>query len=130
MKKTSSKKSRDTVLLIYFSAGDGAAASRLWAACLGVPAVPLVSFTHGTSSPGSPPQNICSSLTAEKIKVSDERILYIQKLVYIYEICKEMQMRGVAKSYMRKGFLHSKAGPHRIGIHNTSKGMNRYFLRI
>jgi hypothetical protein len=26
--------------------------------------------------------------------------------------------------------MHCKAGPHRIGIHNTSKGINRYFLRI
>ena len=24
---------------------------------------------------------------------------------------------------------HCKAGPHRIGIHSTSKGMNRYLLR-
>jgi hypothetical protein len=39
------------------------------------------------------------------MKVSYERILYIQKLVYIYEICKEMQMGAVAKSYMRTGFL-------------------------
>jgi hypothetical protein len=25
---------------------------------------------------------------------------------------------------------HCKAGPHRIGTQNTSKGINRYFLRI
>jgi hypothetical protein len=28
------------------------------------------------------------------------------------------------------GRIHCKVGPPRIGIHNTSKGMNRYFLRI
>jgi hypothetical protein len=25
---------------------------------------------------------------------------------------------------------HCKAGPHRIGIHHNSKGINRYFFRI
>jgi hypothetical protein len=33
------------------------------------------------------------------------------------------------KSSLSRG-SHCKAGPHRIGIHNTSKGINRYFLRI
>jgi hypothetical protein len=26
--------------------------------------------------------------------------------------------------------MHCKAGPHRIRIHNISKGTHRYFLRI
>ncbi len=84
---------------MYFSAGDGAADSRLWAACLGGPAVPLVSFTHGTSSPGSPPQNICTFLPAEKIKFPDEGKLYIHKLCYkseLFLIYKEIQMGAVA----------------------------------
>jgi hypothetical protein len=68
---------------MYFSAGDGAADSRLWAACQGGPAVPLASFTHGTSSPGIVIlRTICTSLTAEK-KVSDEGIHYIRELFYI-----------------------------------------------
>jgi hypothetical protein len=41
-----------------------------------------------------------------------------------------LQLSWSGSQLLRPEPVHCKVGPHRIGTHNTSKGINRYFLRI